>query len=320
MPEGRLMFVEVLERGGDVRLRVRILNFPFTIGRGYDNDLILDDPYVAAHHLSIERAEDGAVSAKDLASRNGLYLLDPPRQVQTVALDQDLRLRIGHTQLRFRDAAFAVEPELEARPSKQTLRRGLTFQLILIATALLLFANVYLATFDETQPVQMVATVLTLLLAAFAWAGTWSFFGKLATRHSNFYAHGINTLLGIAALSVIYEISGYLSFALSANTMESLSLVASAGVVGAMLYRHIRLVSRAPLRRVAATASLLAALLLGSVWLVDYSASLTYTSNFDYAPNLKAPAFRLVSPESPAKFLDEAGKLRKEIDRLREED
>jgi len=249
-----------------------------------------------------------------------LHLLGPVRRVPSVPIASDLRIRIGHTQLRFRDEHFTVGPELEARAGPRALRHGVTFHLVLIVTALLLFGDVFVSTFDQTQPVQMVASVLALLLAAFAWAGTWAFFGRLATRHANFHAHGIITLLGIAALVLTFELSGYLEFAFSAGFVPGLARLALAAIVGAMIYRHIRLVSRSSARRAAATAAAVTAILLGSNWLVEYSASLSYSSALDYAPTLKAPAFRLVAPESPETFVARAAGLREQIDRLRAED
>jgi hypothetical protein len=310
------MFVEVLDRHGEVRSRMRIRDEAFTIGRAYDNDLIIDDPYVAAHHLRIERAEDGTLQAVDLGSRNGLHLLAPPRQVASARVVPDLKIRIGHTQLRFRDAQFAVGPELEARPAPRALRQALAFHLVLLATAALVFGDVYVSTFDQTPPAQIVASVLALLLAAFAWAGTWAFFGRLATRHANFYAHGIVALFGIAAITLVYELLGYLAFALSSDTLTALAPLALAMIVGAMVYRHLRLVSRSPARRIASVAATVTAVVSGSIWLVDYSASLTYSSALDYSPYLKAPAFRLAAAHTPAAFVDRMALLREEIDRL----
>ena len=311
------MFVEVLDRHGEVRSRSRIRDEVFTIGRAYDNDLIVDDPYVAAHHLRIEPAEGGGLQAVDLGSRNGLHLLGPPRQVPSVRIAPDLKIRIGHTQLRFRDTQFAVEPELEARPAPRALRQGLVFYLVLLATAALVFGDVHVSTFDQTPPAQTVASVLALLLAAFAWAGTWAFFGRLATRHANFYAHGIVALAGIAAITLVYELAGYLAFAFSSEAAATLSPYALAAIVGAMVYRHLRLVSRAPARRIASVAATVTAALSGSIWLVNYSASLTYSSALDYSPYLKAPAFRLVAAQTPGQFVDRMALLHEAVDGLR---
>lgn len=311
-----MMFVEVLDRGADVRSRSRIASTPFTIGRAYDNDLILDDPYVAPHHLRVERDANGGLLITDLGSKNGLHLLDPPRQATSVAVSQDLRVRIGHTQLRFRDAHFAVEPELATRPGSQLLRRAIAFYLVLIATGLLLFGEIYLSTFDEARPVQMVASVLALLLGAFAWIGTWAFFGRLATRNANFYAHANTALIGVTAIVLGYEVSSHLAYALSSEIVPRLFLLVLVAILAAMLYRHIRLVSRAPVRRAAITAAALSGALVGSIWLADYAARLTYATTPEFAPQLKPPAFRMVPPDTPEAFVAKANGLREEIDRL----
>jgi pSer/pThr/pTyr-binding forkhead associated (FHA) protein len=51
----RVIFVEVLDRRGRVAERAAVDQLPFRIGRGYDCDLILDDPHVDALHAVIER-------------------------------------------------------------------------------------------------------------------------------------------------------------------------------------------------------------------------------------------------------------------------
>ena len=55
-------FVEVLDRSGALTARHRIIGLPVRIGRGYDNDVIVDDPFLAPQHFAIElRPEDGAL-------------------------------------------------------------------------------------------------------------------------------------------------------------------------------------------------------------------------------------------------------------------
>ena len=54
------IWIEVLSRlHHDVAARYRFSDVPITIGRAYDNDVVVDDPHVAAHHLRITRGENG---------------------------------------------------------------------------------------------------------------------------------------------------------------------------------------------------------------------------------------------------------------------
>ena len=67
------MWIEVLSRNGDVVARERIDTAEARVGRAFDNDVVVDDPHVAPHHLRIHRGEDGELVAEDLNSLNGLF-------------------------------------------------------------------------------------------------------------------------------------------------------------------------------------------------------------------------------------------------------
>jgi pSer/pThr/pTyr-binding forkhead associated (FHA) protein len=54
-----MIWVEILSRHRDIAARFRIAAPEARIGRGYDNDVIIDDPYVAAQHLRVFRDEAG---------------------------------------------------------------------------------------------------------------------------------------------------------------------------------------------------------------------------------------------------------------------
>ncbi len=312
------MFIEVLDRIGEVKARLRIEGEVFSVGRAYDNDLILDDPYVAPYHLRISRHADGSLQAADLGTKNGLYALDPSRRVDCVRLGGETRVRIGHTQLRFRDAEYKVAEEMEARPAGSVLRTAGVFYLTLLATAMLLALDAYMSSFDDSKPIQIIAAVVTVLLITFVWAGTWAFVGKLTTRKANIYAHATAALLAIMSLTLVHELSGYIEFSFSAGIAQLAAFTAIALIVAALIYRHLRLVSRVSIRRAAGSAAAVVCVVLGSGWLVQYSASVSYSSALDYSGSLKAPAFKLSASITPETFVVQAEELRKQVDELRD--
>jgi hypothetical protein len=69
-----------------------------TIGRGSDNDVILDDPEVSRHHCQL-KLQHGAYSLADLGSRNGSWVNGD--QVSEVALGPGDVIRIGSTKIEF---------------------------------------------------------------------------------------------------------------------------------------------------------------------------------------------------------------------------
>ena len=92
-------WIEVLSRHREVVTRHRVTSNAITIGRAYDNDIVLDDPHVAAHHLRLARGNDGAWVAEDLGSVNGVYVDGERARRERVVLDATTTLHIGHTSL-----------------------------------------------------------------------------------------------------------------------------------------------------------------------------------------------------------------------------
>src|ERR1700761_4033172 len=106
-----MIWVEILSRHHEVLHRVRVAGDEASIGRGYDNDVVVDDPYVAARHLRISRNEAGEVVAEDLGSSNGSFLDGSKSRITRLPVDGSQRLRIGQTLLRLRTSDYAIEPE-----------------------------------------------------------------------------------------------------------------------------------------------------------------------------------------------------------------
>ena len=103
-------FVELMHRDGSVQTRCRVDGSELLIGRALDNDLVIDDPYCAAHHARLSIAPDGSATLRDLGTRNGI--VPARRQAGKTAgnvaaafevLD-DAPFRIGQSSIRIRNS------------------------------------------------------------------------------------------------------------------------------------------------------------------------------------------------------------------------
>ena len=103
-------FVEILNANGDVQTRHKFASLPIRIGRGYTNDIILDDDQVAAEHAQIELSENGMLSLRDLGSRNGIKIKD--KRFTQLHINGNTIARLGQTQIRVRDSHFVVSEEV----------------------------------------------------------------------------------------------------------------------------------------------------------------------------------------------------------------
>src|SRR3954454_10389682 len=98
-----MIWVEILSRHRDVTARFRSNGPELRIGRGYDNDVIVDDPYVAARHLRVFRDEAGQLVAEDSGSVNGTFVDGGRSRLARIIVDGSKTLRIGQTWLRIRE-------------------------------------------------------------------------------------------------------------------------------------------------------------------------------------------------------------------------
>src|SRR5258708_4105446 len=106
-----MILVEVLTRHREVAARYRFAGPEVHIGRGYANDVIVDDPYVAVEHLRVRRGDDGALVAEDIGTLNGMHVDRGADRVERVVLNGDQVIRIGRTDLRIRGVDYVLPRE-----------------------------------------------------------------------------------------------------------------------------------------------------------------------------------------------------------------
>ena len=95
---GARAHIEVLDRDGQIRQSLTVAQWPLRIGRALDNDLVLSDPHVAAHHLHIASTETGLQLHVD-ETRNGVQLGTlrfAARHAQAFRNEEFTRLRSEH--------------------------------------------------------------------------------------------------------------------------------------------------------------------------------------------------------------------------------
>lgn len=257
-----MIFAEVLDRRGEVVHRVRLDRFPFRIGRGYANDLVLDDPHVCPEHAIVEELPDGGLRLRDLASRNGLWLPGGGR-VGEVALGDEVNVRVGRTQLRLRDRAFAVAPALPVS------RRHAALEWLFghWSAVLVLLAALYAAslgqtwrnTWRETEWSDLVMLPLFESVAATTlWAGGWALVTRFLIQRPRFPAHFAVAALASLASRAIDEALEWARFFVSGiDGIRWTDVVLAAALAGLLLLAHLSIakVARPRLRALVAGAA-----------------------------------------------------------------
>ncbi|WNG37361.1 FHA domain-containing protein [Archangium violaceum] len=318
-----VIFLEVLE-GDGVHARHRLDRFPVTVGRGYTNDVILDDPKVSASHLRIERTEEGKLVLRDVGSQNGTFRVEPWARLAELELSNDARVAVGDTVLRFRSRAYKVEDTLvtsmQMAPRRRLFERPFAFPVMLaVAVATFLFYE-YQTNYQKTDWGMLALAVVAPVFATFAWAGLWSVANKVARRQFHFGAHGTIGSLGLLGLLTMPLLLGLVKYSLGLGSwMRWLNLLGFLGWMGFVLFWHLRYVTRAEPRRLA-TLLAVSLVCLGALTQADsLLGEEDFSSSLEFDRTLLPPAFRVAPAKSVDAFFEETKELQEDVDALAKE-
>ncbi|MGZ5776751.1 FHA domain-containing protein [Ramlibacter sp.] len=306
-------FVEILARNGDVLQRQCVARLPIRIGRGYGNDIIIDDDYAAPDHAVAELDEDGRLLLRDLGTRNGI--VHQGRRHQGIALDGDTVVRIGHTSIRLRPASHPVAPELLDRTF-----HGWEGVLPGVAGALLVAAfSLFARWVSDTQYFEFVRYVEALawgLGAALLWSGAWAFANRLFGRHARLGRHLFIIGCGMVALGGYALLAAAAGYAFSAEAFTHYaSHVATVLVVG-MIYFHLCTIK--PPNRIRYRWICAGLAVLGSVLILVGNVQRTGRFSDElYMATLMPPALRVSPDRGVDQFMREVEGMKESLDRSR---
>ncbi len=308
-----IAFVEELGRNGDVVRRHVIEKLPARIGRGYESDVIVDDPHVASNHLEIRLGADGELEVVDLGSLNGTHRASDATRIRSSRIESDDVLRIGQTQLRFRLPGHVVPSELPL-PQRSWKRHPLVFVgsvgLLMCFTAW----DQYVKTFN-TNTSNVFSLPITIFLLLLVWASVWSLVCRTLHGNSNFIAHGIVAFFGFSVILFVETLTEYINFSFGLRGLDLVWGFCISAVFASMLYRHLRLTVRFSPRKLTALAVFLTAILCGGIVGMQAvgNADKPGLQSFDNA--IKPSSFLFSQGVTPDKFFDNAKQLKLQTDK-----
>jgi hypothetical protein len=314
---GGVTHVEVLDVRGRVVARHRVERWPLTIGRGYANDLIVDDPYVCPRHLRVVEHADGALEAEDLGSVNGSHCNGG--RVARTAVKTDTRIRIGHTVLRFVDGGTAVAPTLAQRRDGSDLpalaRRPLSI-VCALGIPLWLVAYRYLVWYERPKPMTIIGYGVVAVTVLWAWSVAWALLNRLVARRWRLGAHAAiaSFYFGIAYLIDLAE--GYVSFLMSGTwSGTAMAFLLAAIPFACIIALHLQVIGTMPrARRWAVAAGASVAFITLTTFLGQWS-RYEFSNSISFADELR-PLPRAWIPGDPLDSLDaDVTRLAEEVEK-----
>ena len=308
-----LAIVEVLGPHDDVQARCPVYRWPARAGRSYDVDVILADRFVAPRHLQIEPAADGRFKVSDLQSVNGISLQPSRQRVAGVEVGPDDIVCLGHTRIRIRAPSYAVPPEVPLRATS-FYRRPLAFAIMAMVLLVLTIWSAWITTTSQEERALVVITVIKFCVGTGVWISIWSLVSRTVGGRANFVAHGFVACAGLAAYALSDALFDYLSFAVNARWLGQLGAVAAAAIIAYMLYRHLRLNSRASRRKVGVVAVVVTLAAYSTVAGLELAGESAREGMQRYDQTLKPPAFLWVRGVTPEAFLAGGEQLKRTVD------
>lgn len=318
-----LALVEVLDRDGQVRQAVPVRAWPVSIGRAIDNDIVLADPHVAAHHLRLVAAADGHPAFEVGETLNGVavgaHRHRAGASVPLTGTGSAPLLAVGRTRLRVRLPGHTLEAELPvAVPSARWQSRGLLAGALAALLAAVLF-QAWLDADPDTFGRAAGSTLLTLVTGATVWCGAWALLSRLFARQAQFGWHLRVFLLGSLAWLAVDALAGLVAFALGWAWLSSWRFVAGFVVAGVVFGLHLLAVEPARPRLMRATGALAAALGIALTLWSNHQRSGRLGSDL-YLSGLMPPALRLAPAVPVDRFIDGMATLQEPLQRRARED
>jgi len=303
------IIIEETNRLGHVISRHKFDQLPVSIGRGYQNDLILNDPFVSPEHLIIQETDAGW-QALDQGSENGVKLKLHSPASRTDSLQSGDEIIIGRTRLRLFSPTHSVVAT-HLLPTKASLPQIIARPIIAVSTIILVFIILLL---DEQLTAnrqigidKLLANSLPTFMFSLVWAGIWTFVGRVITHRASFLPHFIAALMLFLISMLTANIGEYLTYNLNSETAATVFEIIVIGVALAGLF-YINLTNSTNMSRrtVIVTSHSTAWSILVVGMFFQFVNKPEFLASPEYPTELKAPFAKLTSSKTLEEFLKDS--------------
>ena len=159
------LILETIHRG--VHNYHKIDSLPVTLGRAFDNDIILSDITISPHHMVIDNGDaENSIEVKNLSTESGSFLGGEKLNTQAKAISLPSDLRLGDMKARLLSADMPVE-ETRVRDCSGLFcifSSPIWSAILLFSTIALFFLERYLITPVAKEPLYYLSNVLPSIL------------------------------------------------------------------------------------------------------------------------------------------------------------
>jgi hypothetical protein len=317
---GAITWVEVLGRHGEVEARYRfdsMLTPEIRIGRAPDNDVMVDDPYVASHHVRLTFDENGALHADDLGSMNGTWLDHmtprPKHSAMRFEVAKHREFRIGRTHVRVRDEFESVAPERFMAPPEPHGKWATVLALVVIAFAL---TDQWLDLVGEATATHFVVPLAGVATLVLIWSSAWSLISRIFAGQALYLQH-LRIGISAALVGLVYaQLKEYTAYGFALPELQQQDIAGVWLILAGACFFHFRAMH---VRNLKFAMSIVGGAVVAAIALQLVTTSETRKLWGQQATlgGLKPPAFRITSPATDQAFFAQADAMKEKLDKAR---
>ncbi len=183
--------------------------FPIRIGRAFDNDLILADPFISPHHLEVG-INNGLLYANEVGNENGVFYNKHHYWGRFIPIQIGEEVVIGNTKMRFfaKDSEVKKTRLLYKMPGfiKFLSKDHVAVPFILIVILFISLTDYLLSGGAKDFPaIKIVMDIIARFVFASMWCGFWALIGKVAKHSPKFLFQMVTFFL----IYVLYFLCSY---------------------------------------------------------------------------------------------------------------
>lgn len=212
--------IELVGRGSRHFDLLQVSGERITLGRGFDNDIVLSDPHVCAQHAVIEENENGELLLKDLDSVNGTFTKKHQPVGKSCVVSSGDEFIIGKTHIRIYQRDHAVPPSIQLSWVEQLAHMAgksvFTGGVCLFVILMSVFFQ-YTHEIKEFHTGRELITAVGVLLLITIWPASWMLFARAKKHDARFMAQLSATVVFIILFTLIQKSDEWLAFHFGAS-------------------------------------------------------------------------------------------------------
>jgi pSer/pThr/pTyr-binding forkhead associated (FHA) protein len=298
------LVVQVVARSARSQELTRSNAGPIKIGRGFGNDVVLADPFVAPEQIVIERAPVGW-TLRVLDETNDVLHNGVAVGAAGVMLDSGDRITVGRTDLEVYDESHRLEPTRKlplsfwVSPGRVNARMALG---VLAGVTILDACFDFFQLSTDLEWHEYAYASLSAAVIILVWTALWSVAGRVLRHQSHFWVQLLATLFVYLGLILLDPLFGLIRFVTGSVTID-LAANSLLAFIGLVVLLRLNLFFATNVRHTLRAALVISAMAVGLTLLASQIAKDDFEAEAVYSNIVRPPFMHLVADRSIDEFL-----------------